>query len=243
MKIALLLCDVPTLGLQEEFGRYQNMFVALVKPDDQLDIFPICVEVSDDESVTPPKITFPNINDYDGFIVSGSKKAVYEEHHWLDPLFSFIREISATDKKLVGVCFGHQAIAYALGGSVSKSKKGWGIGHYSNEWYESSNQPPMVQAGQSLHLLSFHQDQVDKLPTGFDILAGSEFTPYFVTKYKNQILTTQGHPEMSAKYIEALSHILEPALGKDIAKSGRQSLLGQDDSVFFREFICEFWEL
>ncbi|TBR45110.1 type 1 glutamine amidotransferase [Marinomonas agarivorans] len=241
MKIALLLCDESNSERLIQLGGYQNMFFDLINPSDTLDVFPIYLNATNGADQTAIIASFPIINDYDGFIVSGSKAGVYEDHVWLPPLFECIRHIVAKGKKLVGVCFGHQAIAYALGGKVSKSHKGWGIGHYYNEWVNCPDNPYGWHNGMPLHLLTFHQDQVDELAPGFSILASSEFTPYFVTQYRKQILTTQGHPEMSPQYIEGLSYLLEEQIGADVVEKGRESLLMEDDTANFRAFIRDFW--
>ena len=243
MKIALLLCDESTSERLVKLGGYQNMFFDVINPTDKLTVFPIYLNSANGASLEETVNSFPNINEYDGFIVSGSKAGVYEDHIWLPPLFDYIRNIVAINKKLLGICFGHQAIAYALGGDVSKSAKGWGIGHYPNKWLITPEINSPWQKGDELYLLTFHQDQVDLLPKGFEVLAGSKFAPFFVTQYKQQILTTQGHPEMPAAYIEGLSYLLEEQLGKDIAMKGRASLKTDDDTSQFRQCMREFWIL
>lgn len=226
MKIALLLCDDISAELQDKFGHYQDMFHHLVNKEDQLDVFPVYLYQENQTGF------FPVIADYDGFIVSGSKHGVYEDHPWLAPLFAKIQQIFESGKKLVGVCFGHQAISMALGGKVAKSDKGWGIGHYQTTWM-AENKP--------LSLLSFHQDQVAQMPKGFDVLAGSEFCPYYVTHHQQQVLTTQGHPEMSQDYILAIVDLFEDKIGVDTALKCRQSLQSHDDTLAFRQLICHFW--
>ncbi|MEP3349122.1 MAG: type 1 glutamine amidotransferase [Marinomonas sp.] len=238
MKIALLLCDESNSELLSEFGGYRNMFLDVINETDELTVFPIYLSTNEHGDIEQ---SFPKVEQFDGFIVSGSKAGVYEDLPWIAPLFACICDIVAANKKLLGVCFGHQAIACALGGSVSKSEKGWGIGHYQNEWCHPPANKIGWQKGQALNLLVFHQDQVDVLPEGFEVCAKSDFTPYFVTQYKNQILTTQGHPEMSSQYILGLCHMLEETVGSDVAKAGRESLLEEDDTADFRQFIKDFW--
>jgi len=227
MKIALLLCDDISEKLHDEFGHYQDMFQHLVNKEDELDVFPVYLYTESGAGY------LPSIEDYDGFIVSGSKHGVYEGHSWLAPLFSTIKQVFEAKKKLVGICFGHQAIAMALGGQVSQSEKGWGIGHYQNKWHQDS---------ESLVLLSFHQDQVTSLPQGFEVLASSEFCPYYVTRYQQQVLTTQGHPEMSAEYILAIVDLFEEKVGAKAANQCRQSMKASDDTLKFRQKICGFWK-
>lgn len=229
MKIALLLCDDISSELHDEFGHYQDMFQHLINEEDQLTVFPVYLYAEDGAQYVP------NVEEFDGFIVSGSKHGVYEDHPWLTPLFSSIQQIFESGKKLVGICFGHQAISMALGGQVAKSDKGWGIGHYQNTWHQSQSNE------QALTLLSFHQDQVETLPQGFDVLAGSEFCPFYVTQYQNQVLTTQGHPEMSVDYILAIVSLFEEKVGLSVANQCRQSIIEQDDTLSFRRKVCEFW--
>ena len=50
---------------------------------------------------------------------------------WLDPLRDFIRKAYANDTPMLGICFGHQIMADALGGDVRKSEKGWGLGRHT----------------------------------------------------------------------------------------------------------------
>ena len=68
----------------------------------------------------------PELHGHDAFLITGSPAGVYEPRPWIKPLMDFIR--SADGAKMVGVCFGHQVMAEALGGHVQKSAKGWSAG-------------------------------------------------------------------------------------------------------------------
>ena len=69
-----------------------------------------------------------DVQDFDGFIISGSRSSVNDPKLWIEELLNLIRRIIEREVPLVGLCFGHQAIAKSLGGLVSKSKTGWNIG-------------------------------------------------------------------------------------------------------------------
>ena len=103
------------------------------------------------------------IRDRDGFIITGSKSSAYDDKQWIRDLEALIQKLHARRKKMVGIYFGHQIIAKALGGVVSKSDKGWGVGIHT---YELNKAPfDGAQSGQ-LKLVVSHQDQVHELPPG-----------------------------------------------------------------------------
>ena len=55
--------------------------------------------------------------------------SAYDSDAWISQLKDFIRQVDATtNSKILGICFGHQIIAEALGGKVEKNTLGWEIG-------------------------------------------------------------------------------------------------------------------
>lgn len=120
----------------------------------------------------------------DGWLVTGSKHGAYEDHAWIPPLEGFIRAAKVAGRPMVGICFGHQIIAQALGGRVEKAAAGWGLG---GQLYEGPDGP--------LRLRGFHQDQVVALPEGAEVTASSPFCPAAALVYGDWGRSWQGHPE------------------------------------------------
>ena len=118
------------------------------------------------------------------------------------PLQDFIRELAAAKIPLIGVCFGHQIIAQALGGEVVKSDKGWGVGLHRYDLEKTY--PWMKTDSRQASMYVFHQDQVVKCPATAEVFLSSEFCPYAGLSYGDSIISVQAHPEFEAAYETAL---------------------------------------
>ena len=138
----------------------------------------------------------------DGWLITGSRYGAYEKLDWMELLEDFIRELYRDSVPLVGICFGHQIIAQALGGEVVKSDRGWGIGLHSYQ----IDQPRdwMGDAPEQVGIYAFHQDQVVRLPSQASVFSSSDFCPYAGLSYGESIITIQAHPEFEEDYELAL---------------------------------------
>lgn len=230
MKIGILKTDAVRPEWVPNFGEYPDMFTALLaKADPDLEFAVYDVEEGE----------YPDdIDEVDAYLITGSKSSVYEEKAWIARLMDFVRELHAREKKIVGICFGHQIIAHALGGKTEKSHKGWGVGRHTHSFNHS---PDWHDGGDAdFDILVSHQDQVVANATGAKVLAGSDFCENAVVQLGDHILTFQGHPEFVSEYSREIMDFRREAIGEDVYSSGMDSLAKDAEGDRVARWIVNF---
>jgi len=142
---------------------------------------------------------FPSsVDECDIWFITGSPKSVYDDIPWVHQLTNFTKELHKQKKKTIGICFGHQMVSHALGGKVTKSPKGWGVG--VRPFKLIKKEPWMAGQSEQVSLLFSHQDQVVQLPSEARLLASDDFCQNQMAQIESHILTIQGHPEFTVKF-------------------------------------------
>ena len=223
MKIGILQTGLAPDELKGSFGEYPGFFERLLAGHGFT--FQSWSVVENDFPDGP--------EDADGWLITGSKHGAYEDHPWIPPLEQLIRDIIAADRPLIGVCFGHQIIAQAMGGKVTKYEGGWVIG-----------QQDYVFGTETLTINAWHQDQVIKAPKGAEVVAHGSHCANAALLYPGKAFTVQPHPEYNDDFIKGLityrgkGLVPEELLQDATAKMGNpldNARLADQFAHFFRE--------
>ena len=221
MKIGILQAGHAPDTMRPQTGDYADLFVRLLR--DRGFTF---------QTYDVVDMDFPeDVHACRGWLLTGSKHGAYEDLPFIAPLETFVRDAYAARMPMVGVCFGHQIIAQALGGEVRKFEGGWAVGRQTYDW-----------DGRTLALNAWHQDQVTRAPEGARVLASNDFCKNAALVYDDIALTLQAHPEFENDFTLRLGHERgEGVVPEPLLTAARATSDEPIDNHFVAEQIADFY--
>lgn len=230
MKLGILETDILREALQPTYIGYGRMFQSLferVGADWETRVY----------SVIRGK--YPDtIDDHDAYLITGSQHDAFADDDWIVRLREYSRHLYQAGKPMLGICFGHQLLAHALGGRAERAGDGWGLGVMR---YQLTDQPDFIDSEEPVSLLVSHRDQVTALPPDARRLLGSDFCPLAAFHIPGRVLCFQAHPEFSKDYERALLPYREkdvsPRAMADIRASLDEPHQGERIGHWMRRFI------
>ncbi|OHE97562.1 glutamine amidotransferase class-I [Colletotrichum orchidophilum] len=201
VRLAILVADEPLPSVVAKLGRFDNIFTTLLRN--------AC------ESLHPPQAlesqltltaynlvaghgvdaAYPDPADIDAVLITGSRHSAYADDEWILRLTAFTQRLLEEGRvRVIGVCFGHQIVARALGAQVAQSPRGWEL---SVTRLELTDEGQSLFGSESLSIYQTHRDAVMELPPGTVSLARTEKCPIQAFYIPQQLITVQGHPEFS----------------------------------------------
>ena len=182
---------------------------------------------------------FPeSLQGFDGVMITGSPASLNTPAAWIDRLLAVIRDRLDAGQPIFGACFGHQAIAAALGVSIVRSA-GWVHGGFD---VIRTGRAPWSGPQDTLRLYGSHIEQIADLPQGATPLFESPGCPYAGFAIGSQVFTIQHHPEMTTDFIADLVEEYADEVGPDVTKQARASLAQTADRAAFADEIARFFE-
>ena len=181
-----------------------------------------------------------SIDDYDGYLISGSPASANDNLDWIAQLADWIVRADSRNKRIVASCFGHQLVARTFGGRVDRNEDGWLIGNYplqitrQYDWME----PGMISTG----LFHFNQERVVRLPAAAVSFADSDDYPDYAYTLGDNIMCMQGHPEQPLRAMNNFLAALRPRISREVHELARAMIdNGEPDSQVWGQWIMRFF--
>lgn len=224
-RIAILETGAPPPSLAGTHGDYPAMFRDLLGEGFAFSTFDVQAG------------GWPDAGAFDAAIITGSSAGVYETDPWIADLLDWIRAAKGRTK-LVGVCFGHQAMAQALGGRVEKSEHGWGVGLH--RYQVVSPEPWMTPFAATVAIPASHQDQVVEKPADARVILQSDFTPFAGLAWGDDAICMQPHPEFTPAFATELTAGRHDRIDVVLVARALDSLEAADDRALMGGWIGRF---
>jgi GMP synthase (glutamine-hydrolysing) len=158
----------------------------------------------------------PDLDRISGIMIAGSHAMVTSEEPWQGEIVDYVRNAVENNLPVLGICYGHQLLAHAMGGTIAFHPKGREIGtteitctHEAREDILFQHMPPEFPAHAA------HLQTIIQLPPGATVLAINNFESCHAFRVRDYAWGIQFHPEFSVDILEACIHEIRSALVKE----------------------------
>jgi len=194
----------------------------------------IIVEVSAGEPL-------PEHFEFSGIIISGSHAMVTEKLDWSERTAHWISQAVARNIPMLGICYGHQLLAHALGGHVDFNSRGLESGTVLIHLNPDASKDPLFSClPVEVYFHVSHSQSASALPPGAVLLASNEAEPHHGFRFGDCVWGVQFHPEFDAdlmhRYLIAMADRLTAA-GQNVEALIRDCTEAPHGPVFLRRFI------
>lgn len=232
LNIGLLICDTVNPEVAAQAGQYWERFNRLFE-NGETNIQLKKYEIRNGNWPKSPE-------DCDGYVITGCVQSANDSDPWISELIRFIRECYVGKVRMVGICFGHQVIARAMGGRVEVNPNGWGLGIKKQNVLVK--RPWMKPAAKSINIIASHQEHVVELPGNAELLITSPHCQVTAFEIKDIFLGLQGHPENSSFTSGVSIDRKKDELDPEVYRNAKASLTIDADQKLFASWINQFFK-
>ena len=204
-RVVILKTGATYPSLRETFGDFDNWFVARLSPELDLHVVDVTVE----ELPGKP-------GDWDGIVVTGSPAMVSDRAPWSEQTGAWLADAVKEEVPVLGVCYGHQLLAHALGGETGYHPHGRETGTHQVELLDAAMEDPLFEGfPHQFPAQLTHRQSVLRLPDNAILLGRNEFEPHQAFRVGRCAWGVQFHPEFSAEVMRAYLKVQAPDLEKE----------------------------
>ena len=230
MRVAIYLTGEGTAFCLERYGSYADLFIDLLGEPGT------CFDVYDNQKGR----TADPITDYDALIITGSAADAHADLPWIHALNASIAKAREAGLKIGGFCFGHQAVANALGGRSARNEHGWELGVCAVETMPLLARKPYAPSTSGpIEIIEIHRDQVVELPPDAEWLASTPHTPIQMYAIGDRVLCMQGHPELFNPIVREFieTRIETGAIPDEVGEAALDSLSREPDRAVLQDML------
>lgn len=201
-KVVILKTGSTYPAIKEQFGDFDEWFLRELSPELEITVF----NAEAGELPTAP-------TDWDGIVVTGSPAMVSDREPWSEKAADWLAQAVNQSVPVLGVCYGHQLLAHALGGEVGYHPKGRESGTQRVELLTSAQDDPLFgHMPNTFSAQLTHKQSVLSLPPGAVLLGYNEHEPHQAFRVGKCAWGVQFHPEFSHAIMRAYLGVQAPDL-------------------------------
>ncbi|KAL2190027.1 class I glutamine amidotransferase-like protein [Thermothelomyces heterothallicus CBS 203.75] len=243
LRLAILEADTPVPAANERYkgylGVFRHLFARAISPAPLESV----LTLTGHDVVHNPSSAYPDLDEVDAILITGSKYNAFDNDDWIVTLVEYVRKaLLRQDRpvKVVGVCFGHQIVARALGALVARNDKGWEVSVVETTLTEKGKE--LFGGRETLKIQQMHRDQVFSVPPGAELLASTEKCENQGFIIPGRVITVQGHPEFTEDIMDELLELRHQSglFTDELYQSAKTRNGDHHDGVFVAQVFVKF---
>lgn len=193
-KVLIIKCGTTMSWLKDLVGDFDDWILGGMETGrDEADV----VEVYKGEALPP-------LNGYAGAVISGSHSMITDYEPWAERSAGWLKEAVRSGLPVLGICYGHQLLAQAFGGTIDYNPRGMEIGTVKVRFTMVRNYDPLFKSiPTQIEVNVSHSQSVIELPDEAVLLAGNEHDPHQVFRLGESAWGVQFHPEFNQEITRA----------------------------------------
>ncbi len=149
-------------------------------------------------------------------VVTGSGAMVTDASPWMVRAAGWLAEVVAAGVPVLGICFGHQLLAHALGGEVGWNPQGVEVGTVEIQLQAAAAEDALFNTLPARFLAQVsHRQSVLRLPAGARRLAASSLEPVQAFAVGERAWGVQFHPEFAAELLPTYVALFQTQLAQE----------------------------